>query len=80
MSAMTQWERLLGLPLETALERAREAGVEPAVLRTVAPVRRGQQEDTTFRPTERVIRVCEDAAGLCLTVSAFMDGDPRREK
>ena len=80
MSAMSQWECLLGLPLDAALERTRAAGVTPAVLRTAAPARRGQQEDASLRPTERVIRVCEDADGLRLTVSAFMDGDPRREK
>ena len=73
MASMMEWERLLGLPLETALERARAAGVEPTVVQTCAP-RRGEVGEAV----QRVIRVCGDGAGLCLTVSAFMDGDPRR--
>ena len=74
MSSMTQWESLLGLPLETALERARAAGVEPAVRETCAP-RRAAVGDATLR----VIRVQGDMASLQLTVSAFMDGDPRKQ-
>ena len=81
MSSMLQWEHLLGLPLETALERARAAGVEPAVLRTSAPPRRGAaQEAEDSRPTERVIRVCQADGVLQLVAAAFMDGDPRYEK
>lgn len=73
MSSMTQWESLLGLPLETALERARAAGVEPVVEETCAPRRAAVGEATL-----RVIRVRGDGASLQLTVSAFMDGDPRK--
>ena len=74
MASVTQWELLLGLPVETALERARAAGVEPTVIRTCAP-RRGEPEPA--ERTERVIRV-SGGQELILTVSAFVDGDPRR--
>ena len=74
MASVTQWELLLGLPVETALERARAAGVEPVVNETCAP-RRGEVSAATCR----VIRVVEGEDGLRLVVSAFMDGDPRKE-
>ena len=80
MSTMQQWERLLGLPLETALERARAAGVEPVVTRTSAPPRRGGSDEAQQRPTERVIRVHGEDNVLCIVAAAFMDGDPRYEK
>ncbi len=75
MASVTTWESLLGLPLEAALDRARAAGVEPVITRTCAP-RRAEVGEAT----ERVIRVQCYAQGLRLTASAFMDGDPRREK
>lgn len=78
---MAYWESLLGLPLEIALERARALGVEPAVLVTRAPRRRGEAEAAAREGegTMRVIRVRESAASGVpeLTVSAFQDGTPR---
>ncbi len=74
MSSMTRWGCLLGLPLEDAVQRARAAGVEPVVSETCAP-RRGE----VGAATHRVIRVVEGEDGLRLVVSAFMDGDPRKE-
>ncbi|MBE5768876.1 MAG: hypothetical protein E7333_04690 [Clostridiales bacterium] len=59
-------ETLLGLPLSVALEKLREAGVEPEVVHTAAP--RGNRENATLR----VIRV----RGNELTVGAFEDGTP----
>ena len=71
---MTNWASLLGLPLVTALERVRAAGCEPVVRETCAP-RRNPVEGAA---TQRVIRVTAGDNGPCLTVSAFMDGNPRK--
>ncbi|MBR6668179.1 MAG: hypothetical protein IKL25_07450 [Clostridia bacterium] len=71
---MANWESLLGLPLDQALEAARAWGVEPKVLVTCAPRRKGE-EDTGMR--EGTLRVIRARAGE-LTVSAFQDGDPRK--
>jgi len=71
---MANWESLLGLPLDKALEAARAWGVEPKVLVTCAPRRKGE-EDTGMR--EGTLRVIRARAGE-LTVSAFQDGDPRK--
>ena len=72
---MANWESLLGLPLDQALETARAWGVEPKVLVTCAPRRKGE-EDTGMR--EGTLRVIRARAGE-LTVSAFQDGDPKKE-
>ena len=40
---MANWESLLGLPLDKALETARAWGVEPRVLVTCAPRRKGEE-------------------------------------
>ena len=71
---MANWESLLGLPLDQALKTARAWGVEPKVLVTCAPRRKGE-EDTGMR--EGTLRVIRARAGE-LTVSAFQDGDPRK--
>ena len=71
---MANWESLLGLPLDQALEAARAWGVEPKVLVTCAPRRKGEV-DTGMR--EGTLRVIRARAGE-LTVSAFQDGDPRK--
>ena len=71
---MAKWESLLGLPLDRALETVRAWGMEPKVLVTCAPRRKG--EDAAVREgTMRVIRAREGE----LTVSAFQDGEPRKE-
>ena len=78
---MADWSSLLGLPLEKALETARAWGCEPRVLVTCAPRRKGDdaappREGTLCpRGTLRVIRARENE----VTVSAFLDGDPRTE-
>ncbi|MBE5811773.1 MAG: hypothetical protein E7318_12695 [Clostridiales bacterium] len=72
---MAKWESLLGLPLETALAAARAWGMEPKVLVTCAPRRKGEEDTGAREGTLRVIRVREGE----LTVSAFQDGDPRKE-
>ena len=72
---MANWESLLGLPLETALTTARAWGMEPKVLVTCAPRRKGDDSAEPREGTMRVIRVREGE----LTVSAFQDGDPRQE-
>ena len=72
---MAKWESLLGLPLETALETARAWGYEPKVLVTCAPRRKG---DDSAEPREGTLRVIRAREGE-LTVSAFQDGDPRKE-
>ena len=72
---MANWESLLGLPLDKALETARAWGVEPRVLVTCAPRRKGDDSAAPREGTMRVIRVHEGT----LTVSAFQDGDPRKE-
>ena len=72
---MVNWQSLLGLPLETALETARAWGVEPKVLVTCAPRRKGEDSAAPREGTLRVIRAREGE----LTVSAFPDGDPRKE-
>ena len=72
---MANWESLLGLPLNKALETARAWGVEPRVLVTCAPRRKGEEDTGAREGTLRVIRVHEGT----LTVSAFQDGDPRKE-
>ena len=73
---MMNWEALLGLPLEAALETARAWGAEPRVLVTHAPRRKGDEATQTREGTPRVIRVREGE----LTVSAFRDGEPKRVK
>ena len=72
---MANWESLLGLPLDKALETARAWGVEPKVLVTCAPRRKGEESAEPREGTLRVIRVRE----MELTVSAFQDGEPRKE-
>ncbi len=72
---MANWESLLGLPLETALAAARAWDVEPKVLVTCAPRRKGEEDTGMREGTLRVIRAREGE----LTVSAFQDGDPRKE-
>ena len=72
---MANWESLLGLPLQTALETARAWGAEPKVLVTCAPRRKGEESAQPREGTLRVIRAREGE----LTVSAFQDGDPRKE-
>ena len=72
---MANWESLLGLPLDQALEAARAWGVEPKVLVTCAPRRKGEEDTGMREGTLRVIRAREGE----LTVSAFQDGDPRKE-
>ena len=78
---MANWESLLGLPLQNALETARTWSVEPKVLVTCAPRRKGEDSAAPREGTLRVIRAREgDAPGEGeLTVSAFPDGDPRKE-
>ena len=71
---MANWESLLGLPLDQALETARAWGVEPKVRVTCAPRRKGEEDAGMREGTLRVIRA---RAGE-LTVSAFQDGDPRK--
>ena len=72
---MTDWASLLGLPLDKAVETARAWGVEPKVLGTCAPRRKGEEDTGAREGTLRVIRAREGE----LTVSAFQDGDPRKE-
>ena len=72
---MADWASLLGLPLDKALETARAWGSEPKVLVTCAPRRKGEADTGTREGTMRVIRAREGE----LTVSAFQDGDPRKE-
>ena len=72
---MTDWASLLGLPLDKAVETARAWGVEPKVLVTCAPRRKGEEDTSAREGTLRVIRAREGE----LTVSAFQDGDPRKE-
>ena len=72
---MTDWASLLGLPLDKAVETARAWGVEPKVLVTCAPRRKGKEDTGAREGTLRVIRAREGE----LTVSAFQDGDPRKE-
>lgn len=67
------WDKLLGLPLDSALAIARSWGVTPTIVTTTAP-RRRDDADAAPHSTLRVIRV---KAGE-LTVSAFMDGDPHQ--
>ena len=71
---MANWESLLGLPLERALDIARAWGMEPKVLVTCAPRRKGEEDTSAREGTLRVIRAREGE----LTVSAFQDGDPRK--
>ena len=72
---MADWASLLGLPLGKAVETARTWGVEPKVLVTCAPRRKGEEDTGAREGTLRVIRAREGE----LTVSAFQDGDPRKE-
>ena len=72
---MADWASLLGLPLDKAVGTARAWGVEPKVLVTCAPRRKGEEEAGAREGTLRVIRAREGE----LTVSAFQDGDPRKE-
>ena len=71
---MANWQSLLGLPLDQALETARAWGVEPKVLVTCAPRRKGEEDTGAREGTLRIIRAREGE----LTVSAFQDGDPRK--
>ena len=77
---MANWASLLGLPLDKAVEIARAWGVEPKVLVTCAPRRKGEEDAGTREGTLRVIRVRELKCpeGVELTASAFRDGDPRK--
>ncbi len=60
-----QWlTELMGLPLTDALERLRDKGIEPKIIRVS-----GWRE--AAEGTERVIRVSEDAAYI--TVARFPD-------
>ncbi len=72
---MAEWASLLGLPLDKAVEIARAWGMEPKVLVTCAPRRKGEEDTGMREGTLRVIRAREGE----LTVSAFQDGDPRKE-
>ena len=72
---MADWASLLGLPLDKAVETVRAWGVEPKVLVTCAPRRKGEEDTGAREGTLRVIRAREGE----LTVSAFQDGDPRKE-
>ena len=72
---MANWQSLLGLPLDKALETARAWGVEPRVLVTCAPRRKGEEDSAVREGTMRVIRARTGE----LTVSAFQDGDPKKE-
>ena len=78
---MANWESLLGLPLDKALETARAWGADPKVLVTCAPRRKGEEDTGVREGTLRVIRVraMEAPTGCELTVSAFQDGEPRKE-
>ena len=71
---MADWASLLGLPLDKAVETARAWGVEPKVLVTCAPRRKGEEDTGAREGTLRIIRAREGE----LTVSAFQDGDPRK--
>ena len=76
---MTDWASLLGLPLENALENTRALGLEPRVLVTCAPRRKGDVQEADERGgTQRVIRVRQGGMPgvIEMTVSAFQDGDP----
>ena len=70
---MADWASLLGLPLDKAVETARAWGVEPKVLVTCAPRRKGEEASAVREGTMRVIRAREGE----LTVSVFPDGDPK---
>ena len=72
---MANWQSLLGLPLDKALESACTWGAEPKVLVTCAPRRKGEEDTSARKGTLRVIRARDGD----LTVSAFQDGDPRKE-
>ena len=72
---MADWASLLGLPLDKAVETARAWGVEPRVLVTCAPRRKGEDDSAVREGTMRVIRARTGE----LTVSAFQDGDPKKE-
>ena len=72
---MANWETLLGLPLDKALDIARTWGVEPKVLVTCAPRRKGEDASAPREGTLRVIRAREGE----LTVSIFPDGNPKTE-
>ena len=56
---MANWESLLGLPLERALDIARTWGMEPKVLVTCAPRRKGEEASAVREGTMRVIRARE---------------------
>ncbi len=65
-------ETLLGLPLDMALARLRQAGITPRVQRTQAPVRGGVGRT---EGTERVLRVKEGV----LVTALFPDQTPTGE-
>ena len=79
--SMADWSSLLGLPLDQAVEIARTWGHDPKVLVTCAPRRKGEEDTGVREGTLRVIRARElkYPEGGELTVSAFQDGDPRKE-
>ena len=79
--SMADWSSLLGLSLDKAVEIARAWGVEPKVLVTCAPRRKGEESAEARQGTMRVIRARElkSPEGWELTVSMFRDGDPRKE-
>ena len=72
---MANWESLQGLPLERALDIASTWGMEPKVLVTCAPRRKGEEASAVREGTMRVIRAHEGE----LPVSVFPAGDPRKE-
>ena len=74
-------QQLLGMRLEEAEAILRQQGVEPRVLITCAPRRKGEEASAVREGTMRVIRVRELKCpeGGELTVSAFQDGEPRKE-
>ena len=74
MASVTQWESLLGLPLQDALQRAEDAGMQVGIRESCAPRR-----TPIAAGTLRVIRVQVGEAGLTLTASAFFDGAPRKK-
>ena len=76
---MANWETLLGLPLDKALDIARSWGIEPKVLVTCAPRRKGEEDAGAREGTLRVIRArAGDVPGTGeLTVSTFQDGEPK---
>ena len=63
---MSEHHELLGLPLETALFRLREMGIEPQITVTSAPKRRESEAGGL-----RVVRISQD--GTKLTAAWFLN-------